>query len=111
MGVEHCLKEDSGEFKNAATTLNCAIDAVEFLNKALPAGVQLTEQNAKVIGVKHCLKEDSGEFKNAATTLNCAIDAVNKWSGAPCSAAPAGRPWVTNVWSAADKKAIAGGKS
>merc|ERR1711957_1063832 len=62
-----------------------ALNAVEFLNKALPAGIQMNDENAKEIGVGHCLDGPSpGALANAAKTINCGITAVNTWSGANC---------------------------
>merc|ERR1740117_1289495 len=80
-----------------------ALNAVEFLNKALPAGIQMNEENANIIGVGHCLDGvRPGALANAAKTINCGITAVNAWSGANCAIAKADRtqwyPIALNAW-------------
>ena len=80
------------------------LDAVEFLNKALPAGVSVkfNEENAKITGVDACLIAGAGALKNASNTLTCAVNHVNKWSGANCDIPAANRtqwyPIVLKAW-------------
>merc|ERR1711957_139369 len=68
-------------------------NAVEFLNKALPAGIQMNATNAKMIGVDSCLNATAGALDQASNTLNCAISAVNHWSGAKCAASADRTQW------------------
>jgi len=80
-----------------------ALNAVEFLNKALPAGIQMNDENAKEIGVGHCLDGPSpGALANAAKTINCGITAVNAWSGANCNVVDAAKtqwyPLALTAW-------------
>jgi len=75
----------TGRDSGPEMTKSEALNAVEFLNKALPAGIQMNDENAKEIGVGHCLDGPSpGALANAAKTINCGITAVNTWSGANC---------------------------
>merc|ERR1740117_2724675 len=80
-----------------------ALNAVEFLNKALPDGIQMNDANAEIIGVGHCLDGDRpGKLENANTTINCGITAVNTWSGANCNVADAAKaqwyPLALTAW-------------
>jgi len=93
----------TGRSTGADMTKEEALNAVEFLNKALPAGIQMNDENAKEIGVGHCLDGPSpGALANAAKTINCGITAVNTWSGANCNVADAAKaqwyPLALTAW-------------
>jgi len=79
----------TGRSSGADMTKEEALNAVEFLNKALPAGIQMNDAMANEVGVGHCLNGDRpGALENAAKTINCGITAINVWSNA-CAVADA----------------------